>query len=161
MSQFKISISIAINARILGLGELFYQEFKKFVNVKKGIPSITIYVIIFNDRKKNIQQCQTFLDNGNMYWQKYGKFNLMKSAATPGFRLGWGEHFWGSAWQGVPGAEPPGRRKIFENLQKNFLKKITKNAQFQLFFKKSNESCVDFWHIWTKNAIGWKNLRKF
>ena len=28
------------------------------------------------------------------------------------------------------GAEPPGRRRIFENLQKNFPKKIAKNALF-------------------------------
>ena len=35
-----------------------------------------------------------------------------------------GGHFRGWAWQGGRGAEPPGRRKIFEILQKNFLRKL-------------------------------------
>ena len=38
---------------------------------------------------------------------------------------------------GGPGAEPPGRRRIFENLQKYFLRKFQIMHYFGLFFKEN------------------------
>ena len=45
-----------------------------------------------------------------------------------------GGHFKGVGHRGGPGAEPPGRRTTFENLQKS-LRKITKNYYLSIFFK--------------------------
>ena len=38
---------------------------------------------------------------------------------------------------GGPGAELPGRWRIFENVQKNFLRKLQKVHYFSIFFKKN------------------------
>ena len=37
-----------------------------------------------------------------------------------------------------------GRRKIFDNLQKNFLRKLQKMNYFSIFSKKFNKPCVNF-----------------
>ena len=59
-----------------------------------------------------------------------------------------------------PGAEPPRRRKNFENLQKDFLRKLQKLHYFSLFFKKISKLCVKFLRVWTKNTIGWEIFEK-
>ena len=59
-----------------------------------------------------------------------------------------------------PGAEPPGRRRIFENLQRKFLKKIAKMQYFGLFCKNISKPCVKFSRVKTKNTIGWGNFEK-
>ena len=62
---------------------------------------------------------------------------------------------------GGPGAEPPGRQRIFENLQKNFLKKIAKMHYFSIFFEKFKKPCVNFTCVWTKNTNSWEFLIDF
>ena len=63
-----------------------------------------------------------------------------------------------------PGSGAPERRRIFENLQRNFLIKLQKMHYFSIFFKKFNKPCVNFWGVWTKNTNCWEilwNFRKF
>ena len=55
-----------------------------------------------------------------------------------------GEHFRGSAWEGVRGAEPPGRRRIFENLQKIPEENGKKCCIFAYFAKKFKNHAVNF-----------------
>ena len=58
------------------------------------------------------------------------KINMtLGSVAYAGKNFGGGSRLWPASW-GVRGAEPPGLRKIFENLQIKFLKKIAKNELF-------------------------------
>ena len=63
---------------------------------------------------------------------------------------------------GGPGGGAPGRRRIFENLQKNFPKKIEKNALFLAYFSKNlRNHALIFTHVWTKNANSWEFLIDF
>ena len=58
------------------------------------------------------------------------------------------------------GAPPPGHRKIFENLQKKFLKKIAKNALFwPIFQRKFKNPPLDF-RAFGRKTIGWENFEK-
>ena len=57
------------------------------------------------------------------------KWGWSRTVAYAGKNFG-GVQGRGPGLVGGPGAEPPGGRKIFENLQKKFLKKIAKNELF-------------------------------
>ena len=63
--------------------------------------------------------------------------------------------------RGSGGAEPHGRRRIFENLQKNFLRKLQNMHCFNIFFKKSNKPYVNISRVWTKNKNSCEILRNF
>ena len=62
----------------------------------------------------------------------------------PGFWLG--GTLWGS------GAEAHEGPRIFENFQKNFLRKLLKCIILAYFSKKFNKPCVNFSRVWTKNT---------
>ena len=61
---------------------------------------------------------------------------------------------------GVNPPEPPGRRKMFGNLQKHFLK-TAKMHYLRIIFKRFNKPCVHFSRVWTKNTNCWDILRNF
>ena len=64
---------------------------------------------------------------------------------------------------GGPGIEPPGRRRIFENLQKNFLRensKIMKKCIILASFPRNSKPSVKFSLVWTINTICWGNFEK-
>ena len=56
---------------------------------------------------------------------------------------------------GGPGAEPPGRWRIFENIPK----KIGKIHYFSIFFKAFNKPCLNFSRVWRKTTMFWVILR--
>ena len=60
-----------------------------------------------------------------------------------------------------PGAELPGRRKIFENLYKKFLIKLQKCIILAYFARKFNKSCANFSRVWTKNTNSWETCGNF
>ena len=60
---------------------------------------------------------------------------------------------------GRPGAEPPGRRIIFENLKK-FLQKMAKMHYFLLFCKNISKHCVKFPALARKTLLVREILRK-
>ena len=88
-------------------------------------------------------------------------FNLKppNSVAYAGKNFGGFKVMAGLVWG--PRAEPPGRRRIFENLQKEFLRKLPKMHYFSIFFKRFNKPYVNFSRLWTKNTICWEILRNF
>ena len=53
----------------------------------------------------------------------------------------------------------PGRRRIFENLQKKSLRKLQK-CSILPYFAKNAKLCIKFSRVWTKNTIGWGNFEK-
>ena len=53
---------------------------------------------------------------------------------------------------GVPGADRPGRQRIFEKLQIKFLKKIAKMQYFSIFFENIKKPCVTFSLDWTNDT---------
>ena len=71
----------------------------------------------------------------------------------------WGVQGYGRPCRGSGGGAP-GRRGIFENLQKNSLRKLQKMKHFRLFCKKISKPCVKFSRVWTKNTIRWGNFEK-
>ena len=76
-----------------------------------------------------------------------------------------GKNFGGVLGYGRPlgsggGGGAPGRRRIFEILQKIFLKKIAKSINLEYFSKKFNKPCVNFSRVWTKNKL-LGNFEKF
>ena len=55
---------------------------------------------------------------------------------------------------------PRGCRRIFGNVQKDFLRKWQKTHYFSIFFKKLTQ-CVNFSRVWTTTTTCWEILRKF
>ena len=58
------------------------------------------------------------------------------------------------------GAEPPRLRRIFENLQKDFLRKLQK-MHYLAYFQKNSKLCVKFCAFGRKTQLVGKFLRKF
>ena len=58
------------------------------------------------------------------------------------------------------GAEPPGRRRIFENLQKIPEENWKKCCIFAYFATKISKPFAKFSRVWTKNTIVWGNFEK-
>ena len=61
---------------------------------------------------------------------------------------------------GGPGVEPHGRRRIFENLQKNSEEKCNKCIILAYFSKEFHKTYVNFSCVWTKTN-SWEILRNF
>ena len=72
----------------------------------------------------------------------------------------WGVQGYGRPRRGSGGGVP-GRRRIFENLQKKFLRKLQKMHYFSIFCKKFNKPCVHFSRVWTKNTNCLEIFRNF
>ena len=68
----------------------------------------------------------------------------------------------GSGLVGGPGggAPPPGRRRIFENSEKNSGRKLQTLLYFRLICKNISQPRVKFSRVWTKNTIIWGNFEK-
>ena len=75
-----------------------------------------------------------------------------------------GNTFWGRlSGGGGQGAELRGRKRIFENLQKNFLRELRK-CIFSIFFRKFNKPCINFRAFGRKAQIVgkfWENFNNF
>ena len=60
---------------------------------------------------------------------------------------------YGRPCMGSGGGAPPGRRRIFENLQKYFLRKLQKCIILAYLSKKFNKPCVNFFAFGRKTQI--------
>ena len=100
------------------------------------------------------------LPTTHMYKGKPNETTYMSSVAYAGKNFGGGVQGYGRPRRGS-GGWAPGCRKIFENLQKNFLRKLQKMHYFSKFFKRFNKPCVNFSRVWTKNTNCWEILRNF
>ena len=98
------------------------------------------------------------------YYVSLFSTNFVGAVAYAG-KISGGSRLWRPRRGSGEAEPPPGRRRIFENLEKDFLKKIKKLHYFGLFFKKFQNPALNFREFGRKTQLVleklWENFENF